>query len=319
MLRPRILATVPVEHLARTRKILESVGNVIYTDHPSRAELAHLVRDADAVFPNTKTLLDEDILGGAIRLKLICTPSTGTDHIDKTYCRARGIEVMSLTKDLHVLDTITSTAEHAFGLTLNVMRNMPWSFDHVRKGGWDYTLFRGRELQGRTVGIVGYGRLGRMYSRFAHAFNMKVLAYDPLVRILDPGVEQLGLDDMLSRSEIVTVHVHLTDQTQFMINKTWFDRMHGVYFINTSRGCLVNEMDLLAALDSGRVIAAGLDVICGEIDGNTSNHPLVEYARSHSNVMITPHCGGMSLDGQEKAFTHAAQKLANFFSTPATL
>jgi D-3-phosphoglycerate dehydrogenase len=293
---------------------LESVGDVIYTDHPSRVELGRLVKDVDAVFPNTKTLLDEAILGGATRLKLVCTPSTGTDHIDETYCRARGIEVMSLKTDLHVLDTITSTAEHAFGLTLNVVRNMPWSFDHVRTGGWDYTLFRGRELQGRTVGIVGYGRLGRMYSRYAGAFKMKVLAYDPFVTISDPDVKQVELGKLLSKSEIITIHVHLNDKTRLMINKSWFDLMNAVYFINTSRGCLVNEWDLIAALNSGHVKAAGLDVICGEIDGDTSTHPLVEYARSHSNLMITPHCGGMSLDGQEKAFTHAAQKLADFFS-----
>lgn len=314
MPRPRILVTVPIGHLARTRAILEAAGDVTYADHPSREETARLARDADAIFPNTKTRLDAAILDAAPGLKLICTPSTGTDHIDKPECARRGVQVLSLTKDMHILETITSTAEHAFGLTLNVVRNMPWSFDHVREGGWDYTLFRGRELQGRTVGIVGYGRLGRMYSRFARGFDMKVLAHDPFVKVADPWVEQVGLDELLRRSEIVTLHVHLTDETRSMVDKTWFDRMNGAYFINTSRGGLVREADLIAALDSGKVKAAGLDVLDGEIDGDTSAHPLVAYARTHRNVMITPHCGGMSIDGQEKAFTHAAGKLADFFA-----
>lgn len=311
--KPKILVTVPIEHLARTRAILESAGEPIYTDHPTREQIAAYLPEISAIFPNTKMMLDRRVIDAAPKLKLICTPSTGTDHIDKAYCAQKGVEVMSLTKDMDVLKTITSTAEHAFGLTLNIVRNMPWAFDHARQGGWDYTLFRGRELQGRTVGIVGYGRLGGMYSRFARGFDMKVLAHDPLIKITDDWVEQVSLDELLKRSEIVTLHVHLTPETRGMVDKTWFDRMKGVYFINTSRGGLVDERALIAALDSGKVKAAGLDVLDGEIEGDMSGHPLIRYAREHTNVMITPHCGGMSIDGQEKAFTHAAGKLAKFF------
>jgi D-3-phosphoglycerate dehydrogenase len=311
--KPKILVTVPIDHLKRTRAILEAAGQVIYTDHPSHEQLASVLPEVEAIFPNTKMMLDRRVIDAAPKLKLICTPSTGTDHIDKAYCEKKGVAVLSLTRDMDVLATITSTAEHAFGLTLNIVRNMPWAFDHVRQGGWDYTLFRGRELQGRTVGIVGYGRLGRMYSRFARGFDMKVLACDPFVTVQDDWVEQVDLDALLRRSEIITLHVHLTPQTRGMVDKTWFDRMNGAYLVNTSRGGLINEPDLLAALESGRVKAAGLDVLDGEIEGDMSRHPLVEYARSHANVMITPHCGGMSIDGQEKAFTHAASKLAHFF------
>lgn len=312
--RPKILVTVPVDHLRETCRLLESAGRVVYADHPSRRETLRLVRDADAVFPNTKLLLDREVMDAAPRLRLICTPSTGTDHIDKAYAAARGIKVLSLTKDMALLKTITSTAEHAFGLTLNVVRNMPWSFDSARRGEWDYTRFRGRELQGRTVGIVGYGRLGSMYSRFARGFDMKVLAHDPFVRIKDRWVEQVGLDALLKRSEIVTLHVHLAAETRGMVDASWFRRMRrGVYFVNTSRGGLVDERALLAALRSGKVRAAGLDVLDGEIEGDMSRHPLIRYARTNDNLMVTPHCGGMSYDGQEKAFTHAAAKVSDFF------
>lgn len=314
MTRPKILVTVPIGHLRRTREILESAGEVVYRDHPPREELLALAKDADAIFPNTKTMLDAALLDASPRLRIICTPSTGTDHIDKEQCARRGVAVLSLTKDFDVLETITSTAEHAFGLMLSVVRNMPWSHQHVLEGGWDYTRFRGRELQGRTVGIVGYGRLGRMFSRFCRGFDMKVLAVDPFVRIEDEWVEQVELDALLRRSEIISLHVHLTKDTREMVDWSWFERMSGVYLINTSRGCLIREADLIRALDAGRVKAAGLDVLCGEIDGDTSAHPLVRYAREHRNLMITPHCGGMSIDGQEKAFTHAAGKLARFLS-----
>lgn len=311
--RPKILVTVPIGHLRRTREILEAAGDIVYTDHPTRAQIASVLPGVQAIFPNTKMMLDRRVIDAAPELKLICTPSTGTDHIDKAYCAKKGIEVLSLTRDLEVLKTITSTAEHAFGLTLSIVRNMPWSFDHVREGGWDYTLFRGRELQGRTVGIVGYGRLGSMYSRFARGFDMKVLAHDPFVKIEDPWVEQVRLDALLKRSEIITLHIHLTPETRGMVDKGWFNRMKGAYLINTSRGGLLDEKDLIAALKSGKVKAAGLDVLSGEIEGDMSKHPLVRYAKTHKNVMITPHCGGMSIDGQEKAFTHAAGKLARFF------
>lgn len=312
-----ILATVPIDHLARTCAILERVGEVIYTDHPQRDELLPLLHRVDAIFPNTKMMLDRDIIDAAPRLKLICTPSTGTDHIDKVYCEQKGITVLSLTHDYSLLETITSTAEHAFGLMLCVVRNMPWSFDSVRTGEWDYTKFRGRELQGRVLGIVGFGRLGRMMSRFADAFDMQVLAYDPHVTVTDAWVEQVERDALLDRSEILSLHLHLTPDTHRMIDRTWFDRMHGTYLVNTSRGCVIAEEDLLHALQSGRIRAAGLDVLCGEIEGDMGRHPLIQYARTHSNLMITPHCGGMSYDGQEKAFTFAAAKLARFFGVEA--
>ena len=314
MNRPTILVTVPIDHLPEARIVLGASGRVIYTDHPSRDEVLALLPEVDAIFPNTKMMLDPAIIDAAPLLKVICTPSTGTDHIDKVYCKEKGVEVLSLTRDYELLRTITSTAEHAFGLMVNIVRNMPWSFDSVRKGDWDYTRFRGRELQGRILGIIGYGRLGTMMSRFAHGFDMQILACDPNVHVQDPWGTQVDLDDLLRRSEIVSLHVHLTPETRGMVNKSWFDRMDGAYLINTSRGCLIDEAQLLNALEDGRVRAAGLDVICGEIEGDMSTHPLVEFAATHTNLMITPHCGGMSYDGQEKAFTFAANKLAQFLS-----
>lgn len=310
----RILATAPIHHLPETCRVLESAGEVIYTDHPTRQEILPVLPDVEAIFSNTKMMLDESVIGHAPKLKVVCTPSTGTDHIDMEYCRKKGVEVLSITYDYDLLRTITSTAEHAFGLMLNVVRNMPWSFDSVREGDWDYTRFRGRELQGRVIGIVGYGRLGIMMSRFAHGFDMNVLAVDPHVTVEDPWVKQVDLDELLERSEVVSLHVHLTFETRYMVDRAWFDRMDGAYLVNTSRGCLINEEDLLEALQDGRVKAAGLDVICGEIDSDTGQHPLVRYAQCHSNLMITPHCGGMSIDGQEKAFTFAAKKLARYLA-----
>jgi D-3-phosphoglycerate dehydrogenase len=308
------LVTAPIDHLPETRRVLEAAGEVLYFDHPPRKEILPLLADVDAIFPNTKMMLDQEIVDAAPKLKVISTPSTGTDHIDKDYCARRGVEVLSLTKDLSVLETITSTAEHAFALTLDIVRNMPWSYQSVLEGGWDYTKFRGRELQGRVVGIVGYGRLGKMYARFARGFDMKVLATDPNVKIAEPWVEQVSLDELLKRSEIITLHVHLRPETRRMVDRSWFERMRpGVYLINTSRGGLIDDEALLAALESGKVKGAGLDVLEGEIEGDMSRHPVVQYARTHRNIIITPHCGGMSIDGQQKAFTHAARKLARFF------
>lgn len=311
--RIKILVTVPVDHLKQTCQILENIGEVIYVDHPSRESILSIVKDVDAIFPNTKMMLGKEIIDAAKKLKVICTPSTGTDHIDLKYCDKKEIDVLSLTKDFGILETITSTAEHAFAMMLNILRNIPWSSNPATLGEWDYTKFRGREAQGRIVGIIGYGRLGKMFSRFAKGFDMKVLAYDPYVTVSDNWVKQVNLDELLKRAEIITLHVHLNDETRFMVDKSWFNKMNGVYLINTSRGCLINEKDLIDALDSGRVKAAGLDVLCGEIEGDMGKHPLVKYVQTHSNLLITPHCGGMSFDGQEKAFSYAAAKLKKYF------
>lgn len=311
LMRPRILVTVPVEHLEATRGILESAGQVLYRRYPSREELLRDLPGTHALYPNARTSLDSSLLARAPTLVAISTPSIGTDHIDLDYCRSRGIAVYSLGTERELMRTIPSTAEHTFGLILSVMRKLPWSFRSVLDGKWSAAEFRGRDLQGKTLGIVGFGVIGSQLGSFARAFGMKVLVYDPFVVEFPDWGRGVDRDTLLRESHVVSLHLPLMPETERMVDAEWFERMQGAVLINAARGGIVDDVALITALESGRVAAAGLDVLSGETPLGMGDHPLVQYARTHDNVLITPHSAGSSVESQIKSFAHAARRLAD--------
>lgn len=311
-MRANILVTVPIEHLETTRSILESAGDVIYRKYPSREELLTDLPGVHALYPNARTLLDSSLLEQARKLAVISTPSIGTDHIDLAYCQSRGIPVYSLSTEHELMRSVSSTAEHTFGLMLSIMRKLPWAFRSVLEGKWSAAEFRGRDLQGKTIGIVGFGIIGSQLGVFARAFGMTVLVYDPYAKDLPHWARAVDRDTLLHESHVISLHTPLTSETQNMVNKEWFDRMQGAVIINAARGGVLDDAALIEALDSGRVSAAGLDVLSSETAAGMGNHPLVRYAQTHDNVFITPHSAGSSVDGQARTFAHAARRLANY-------
>ena len=308
--KPKILVTAETAHLPETRAFLKRRARVTHAVGVPDAALRRLIRGQDALITNLRQRVDKRLLDAADCLKVIATPSTGTDHIDLACAESKGIAVQSIKRDYDLLRTITSTAEHAFLLMLACLRKLPFAFDAVKNGQWQSSDWRGREVAGRTVGILGYGRLGEIFSRYARAFGMNVIACDPHKRIADAWVRQVKMNDLLARSEIITIHVHLSPETRGMIGAREFARMRrGVYLVNTSRGALLDDKAFLRALRSGRIACAGIDVLANELDGRISSDPLVRYARTHANLIITPHVGGCTLDAQEKSFLHTARKL----------
>ena len=313
-LKPRIIVTTAMDHLPESRAILEKHARVTYAPFASRAKLLRLIPDYDAILTSVGQKIDRQVIDRGKKLRLIATPSTGTDHIDIPYAERKVIMIQCLKKDYHLLKTITSTAEQAFLLMLACLRKLPFAFDDVKRGHWDAARWRGREAAGRVVGIIGYGRLGEIFSRLARGFGMKVIACDPFRKISDSWVEQVSMKELLKKAEIITIHVHLTPNTRGLIGQREFSLMRkGVYLVNTSRGALIDERAFLRALKSGKVAGAGIDVLAGELEGKTGNHPLVKYARSHENLIISPHVGGCTYDAQEKSHRYAAMKMMEFF------
>lgn len=309
--KPKILVTCEMGQVPESRAILETVADVTYLTYPSDDTLLSEIGGYDAIVTNLKQKITREVIDAAKRLRVIATPSTGTDHIDLDYAESREIEVQSLKKDYDVLKNITATAEQAFLLMMAAMRKLPFAFAHVLDGKWTDDRFRGREVEGRVVGIVGYGRLGEMFSRFAKGFGMRVIACDPFKAVTDEWVRQVDMDALLAEAEVITLHVHLTDETRGMIGRDEFAKMRdGVYLVNTSRGGLIDETAFLEALESGKVTAAGIDVLANELDDDIGGEPLVRYAKEHENLIITPHLGGKTYDSQEKAYRHMATKLA---------
>ncbi|MEO7653968.1 MAG: NAD(P)-dependent oxidoreductase [Bryobacteraceae bacterium] len=288
---------------------LAPMANVVSLQ-PVRETLLERIPEFDVYFASLHVRLDREALAKANRLRVIATPSTGLDHIDLPAAAERGITILSLKEETAFLDQVTSTAELAWGLLLATVRRLPWAFGSALEGRWARDEFRGRQLSGKTVGVLGYGRLGRMVAEYGKAFRMRALACD--VRDVDPaeGVEMVDLDRLLRESDVLSIHVHLSNATRGMISRNEFVKMkRGAILINTSRGAIVDEGAMLEALRCGPIAGAGVDVIDGEWDNDLRQHPVIRYAREHQNLMISPHVGGITPEAQKMAYEFIAGKL----------
>jgi D-3-phosphoglycerate dehydrogenase len=297
------------------RRLLESAFQVRYVA-PTVESLAEHFPDADAYYATLRVQITRPLLERAVRLRAIATASTGLDHIDLQAAAERGIEVISLKDERQTLDRITATAELAWALLLACERRIPAAFDAARQGRWGRDEFRGHQIAYKTLGILGCGRLGTIVSQYGRAFRMNVIGYDTQpVRV--EGVEMVSLDELLRRADVISIHIHLTEENRGFVSRDVISRMKpGAVLINTSRGAVVDESALLDALASGHLAAAGLDVIEGEWRTDLANHPLIEYARSHDNLIITPHVGGVTYESQAMAHAATAEKLIAFFNRP---
>lgn len=309
----RLLVTAPVDFIPKLKRRMARQTRCTFAYGAGRAKTLRLVRTAQAWLcsPCPSYIIDERILKDTRDLEVLVTPSTGINHIDLAYCRRRGIKVLSL-RDTDEVKDIYASSEFTFALMAAVVRNIPQAANAAMNGLWrtGERSFRGRELRGMVLGIIGYGRIGRNLARYANAFGMKILAYDPNVKVADDYVEQkMRYRDVLRKADIVTVSVDLNRATRGMVDAAWFKMMKkGVYFINTSRGEVIDEKALLKNLVSGKIRACGLDVMSGEFNSSKRDHPAIQYARSHTNLIITPHIAGLTIDSEAKA-QNAAYKL----------
>ena len=259
--------------------------------------------------------ISKRVLDRLPNLKIIGTSTTGLNHIDMVEAKRRGIEIASLRGEAKFLSTIFPTAEETIGLMIMLMRNLPWGFDAVRHGRWDKEKFYGHELAGKTLGVVGFGRLGAMVAGFGRAFGMNVIACDPHVSsaaMKRKGAKKVPMDSAFQNADVVSVHVLLTPDTYHLIKRRHFKLMKPTaYYINTARGELNEEGPLLEALNKKQIAGAALDVLADEDPrGNhIKNHPLVRYARSHHNLIIVPHLGGATFESMAKTEDFIAEKI----------
>jgi D-3-phosphoglycerate dehydrogenase / 2-oxoglutarate reductase len=295
---------------------LRQSGNVVLAEL-DRPALETAVVDADVLWVRLRNRIDAALLMRAPQLKIIATPTTGLSHIDLQAAAANGIQVLSLRGAADFLRTIRGTAEHTIGLMLALLRRLPAAVKHVEAGGWDRTPFRGEELYGRTVGIVGYGRLGRIVARYLHAFEARVLMadYPDWSGEIDPWVKRVPLEELLAASDIVSLHVNLTPRNEKMIGPKEFAAMKaGAFFVNTARGELIDEAALEEALASRHLAGAALDVIAGEPLARPEQHRLIRYAQEHDTLLLTPHIGGCTRESMERTELYLAERLAEIAS-----
>lgn len=242
------------------------------------------------------------------RTRIIVCPATGLDHIALETCQELNVQVISLKGETEFLSSVRATAELTFGLTLSLLRKIPQAIEDVRKGKWDRDRFKGSEILGKTIGIIGVGRLGKIVGQYFQAFGSKVLGYD--VKDFEaPFITKVNsLEELVSRSDIVSLHVNYETSNHHLVNSALLEKFKpGSILINTSRGGLVDEEALIISLKNGQLGGAAVDVI--ENEHFFQKSPLIQYAREYDNLLITPHIGGNTGESFVKTEVFAAKKL----------
>jgi Phosphoglycerate dehydrogenase and related dehydrogenases len=313
----RILIAESEGYSREALDVYRSLGEIVLAD-ADRESLKALLPEADVLVVRLRHVIDADMLSHPRKLKVVVSPTTGLNHLDVELLRESGVAVLSLKGESDFLRDVTATAELAWSLLLNLFRPVCAAREHVLAGHWNRDAFKGRELKGKVLGIVGYGRLGRMMALYGGAFRMRVLATDPCVNVTKEDVSLVSLDDLLRQSDVVSLHVPLNEETSGFFDARCFEAMKpGACFINTSRGELVDERALHAALQSGHIAGAALDVLCGETSRQSdwlTSKPLLSYARSHDNLIIVPHIGGATSDSMAATEIFMAVKLQHFLT-----
>ncbi len=282
---------------------------VVLPKRLSEAELIPLVADATALVVRSETKVTKKIIEAAKQLRVVGRAGVGVDNVDVEAATQHGIVVMNTPGG----NTIT-TAELSFAMLLSLARKVPQAHATMVAGKWDRKLFQGVELQGKTLGVLGFGRIGTEVAKRAIAFGMRVVAYDPYLtedRAKAIGAEfAADLDAVYRVADFITVHLPVTPETKHLLNAAAFAKMKpGVKIINCARGEIISEPDLIAALESNKVAGAALDVFA--VEPLPADHPY----RKQANLILTPHLGASTEEAQEKCGIEVAEVIAGYLLT----
>jgi D-3-phosphoglycerate dehydrogenase / 2-oxoglutarate reductase len=272
------------------------------------------IGDADIYISSAKVKVDKKFLNNSKKLRLILSPSTGTDHLDMNEIKKRKIKCIHIAKERKLLDTFTATSELVFALLLFINRSLVQNYFSAISGNWIRDKFTARQLYGKTLGIIGLGRLGKITAKIANGFGMKVIGFDKNKKIKLNKVKNVSLNTLLIKSDVISLHIHLNKKNENFINRKKISIMKAdATLINTSRGKIINEKDLLYYLKLRKKFKAGLDVIDGEwlSKKDLKQHKLIKYANKNDNLIIVPHIGGATNESIYGARSFIINKLKN--------
>ncbi len=282
-------------------EVIEAYGS-------SKEEILKLVSSVSAIVVRSETKIDADVIAAAPNLKVVGRAGVGVDNIDLNAATERGIVVVN-TPGGNTIATAELTLTHL----LSSARPLPKADLSMKNGKWDRKILKGVELKDKTLAILGLGRIGAEVAARAQAFDMRVIAYDPFLndsRAKTLNVEKVELDEIWSQADYITVHMPLTDKTRNIVDKAAFEKMKkGVRVVNCARGGLINEMDLVDALKSGKVAAAGMDVY--EKEPLPESHPF----RNTPNMVLSPHLGASTDEAQYNVGVEIAETIARILET----
>lgn len=297
----KVLITDPLSNQGIEKLLAADDVEVIQKTQLTKDELLLEIESADALLVRSQTKVTADVIEKASRLKVIARAGVGVDNIDIPAATKKGIIVVNAPDG----NTI-STAEHTFAMLISLSRNIPQAYHSMIEGRWDRKKYVGVELNGKTLSIIGLGRIGSELAKRAKAFQMKVVAYDPYLtqdRAEELGVKKATFDEAISTGDYISVHTPLTKSTHHLINKETFTKMKkGVRILNCARGGIIDEMALYEAIQEGIVAGAALDVFEEEPPGD---HPLLRLPE----VIATPHLGASTVEAQENVAIDVAEEV----------
>ena len=313
----KLLIITSLDDLKDVKKLLKNNFKITYKKNITNFEISKIISSYDAIFTNpnnSKVYFDKKLIEKAINLKVICTASTGTTHIDKKSLYNNKIKLISLKEKRKEINKITSTAEHALALTLNSLRMIFQAHNSIKKNQWNYENFIGRQVNQLNFGILGFGRLGKYYSKYVEALGANVHIYDPYkLKVKKKYKKHKNIISFVKNIDVLSIHVHYNSETHQMINKSILSKMKkDVLIVNTSRGEVINENDLIHFLNKNKNSKYSTDVLTDETKFLKSK--LFKMSKNNNRqVFITPHIGGMTIDGRKIAYNKAANDLIRFF------
>lgn len=284
----------------KNRNYLEENHQVDYAVINDKLELLTLLRKEkyEVLIAKIGIEIDQEVIENASGLQYILSPTTGINHIDQNSCAARNIKVISVKGDTPILEHVTSTAELSFSLLLTLTRDIILAHNHVQAGKWNRSKFVRPELSQKEIGILGLGRLGSLVAQYAQAFGMKVSACEICTQKFEdkPWIVQKSFDKLLQSCDILSIHLPHNETTHKILSKEKLALLKkGVYVINTARGELWDEVAVAELLENKTIKGLATDVLNDDSiwEGKTEKSPILDYARRNTNVIITPHIGGM--------------------------
>jgi len=282
---------------------LQQIGFKNYEDYTSsKEEIEQKIALYDGIIIRSRFKIDRQFLDAATNLKFIGRVGAGLENIDCEYAEAKGIQLIAAPEGNR-----TAVAEHALGMLLNLMNKLSYVDQEVRHGVWKREENRGVEIEGKTVGIIGYGTMGNAFAQRLKGFDCKVICYDTKPNVGNENAVQVSLQELQKQADILSLHTPQTPETYHLINKQLIDEFEKPFwFINTARGKSVNTSDLVEALKSGKIKGAGLDVLEYEkssFENMFSDNELPEafkYLITAGNVLLSPHIAGWTIESKEK-------------------
>lgn len=302
----KVLVTDPAEEEALA--LLKKRAIVDYQPKITAEELLARIANFEALIVRSRTKVTAKVIRKGKNLKVIGRPGVGVDNIDVSAASKQGIAVFNTPTA-----TTRSVAEYTLGLIILLSRNLYQACQSLKEGRWEKKKFKGCEIKGKTLGIVGLGNIGVEVAVLSQRLGMKVIAFSPTVAKKDParaqnlGVKLVSLAKLFAQADYISVHEKLTKKTEGLIGKSEFTQAKPTaYFINVSRGEIVDEKALLWAVEKGKIAGAALDVYAQE-------PPLKSPLLKNDKVITLPHIGGQTLEGQKRAGVEIAEKVVAFF------